>query len=309
MTLGRLAGYASIAVGALAATNRGLRRTGRLEQPLPGEQWHHRWRGMEIAHTIAGDPEDQTLVLVHGTSAVASSGEWRELFDSLAEDYHVVAPDLPGYGCSDRPPIRYSPELYVDFLEEFLEPYDDPAVLASSLSGAFAVAAAENADASRLLLVCPSPRGGPQPPKPWLRELIRSPVVGEALFNLIVSKPAIRYFNADHGYYDPDNLTEEWLSYEWQTGHAPNARFAPASFLSGCLNLDTDLGSRLAELDVPTTIFWGREAEVSPLSQGREIADAADARLIVFDDAKLLPHAEYPAQFLEAVETAMDAEV
>ncbi|MDR5671929.1 alpha/beta hydrolase [Halalkaliarchaeum sp. AArc-GB] len=306
MNLRRLASYGALAAGTLAAMNRGLRRTEPLDQPLPGEQRSYRWRGMEIAHTLAGDPADPTLVLIHGTSAVATSGEWREVFDRLAEEYHVVAPDLPGYGCSDRPAIDYSPELYVDFIHEFLEPYDEPAVLASSLSGAYAVAAAEDADVSRLLLVCPSTTGGPEPPKAWLRTLIRTPVVGEALFNLSVSRPAIQYFNADHGYYDPANLTDEWVEYEWQTGHRPNARFAPGAFLSGYLNIDVDLGAALSELDVSATVIWGREAEVSPLSRGREIAEAADARLVVFDDAKLLPHVEYPDQFVDEITKSMD---
>ncbi|AUX07988.1 alpha/beta hydrolase fold protein [Halalkaliarchaeum desulfuricum] len=308
MNFRRIASYATLAAGALAATNRGLRRTEPLDPPLPGEQRSYRWRGMEIAHTLAGDPGDPTLVLLHGTSAVASSGEWREVFGRLAEEYHVVAPDLPGFGCSDRPRIDYTPELYVDFIREFLEPYDEPAVLASSLTGAYAVAAAEDVDVSRLFLVCPSATGGPEPPKAWLRELLWTPVIGEALFNLSVSEPAIRYFNADHGYYDPAKLTDEWVEYEWQTGHRPNARFAPAAFLSGYLNVDIDLGAALAELDVPATVIWGREAEVSPLSRGREIAETADARLVVFDDAKLLPHVEYPDQFVDEIRTSMESE-
>ncbi|MEF8779613.1 MAG: alpha/beta hydrolase [Haloferacaceae archaeon] len=305
MKLRRLAGYAALGAGGLLAATRGLRETEPLEPPLAGEQHSARWRGMEIAYTEAGDPDDPDLVFVHGTSAVASSGEWREVFDRLAAEYHVVAPDLPGFGRSDRPPIRYSPELYEDFLREFLADYEEPAVLASSLSGAYAVDAAADAAVSRLLLVCPSVRGGPEPPRTWVRELLRAPVVGEALFDLIVSRPAIRYFNADHGYYDESNLTADWIDYEWRTGHRPNARFAPASFLAGFLNVDFDLGSRLAELDVPTTLFWGREAEVSPLSRGREIAETADARLVVFDDARLLPHVEYPGQFVEEIQTSM----
>lgn len=305
MNLRRLASYATLGVGSLVAANRGLRRSDPLEPPLSGEQLTLRWRGIDVAYTVAGDPEDPTLVLVHGTSAVATSGEWREVFDLLAEEYYVVAPDLPGYGRSDRPPIRYSPELYVDFLREFLAPYDDPAVLASSLSSAYVVSAAEDVDVSRLLLVCPSTTGGPRPPKPWLRELLCTPLIGEALFNVIVSKPAIRYFNADHGYYDPNKLDDEWVDYEWETGHRPNARFAPASFLSGLLNVDVDLGTALAELDVPATVLWGRDAEVSPLSRGRALAEVADARLVVFDEAKLLPHVEYPDQFVAEIETAI----
>jgi pimeloyl-ACP methyl ester carboxylesterase len=40
---------------------------------------------------------------------------------------------------------------------------------------------------------------------------------------------------------------------------------------------------------------------VTPLSDGRELAATADARLVVFDDTKLLPHVEFPARFVDVV--------
>jgi pimeloyl-ACP methyl ester carboxylesterase len=52
---------------------------------------------------------------------------------------------------------------------------------------------------------------------------------------------------------------------------------------------------------------WGREADVSPLAEGRELADAADARLVVFDRARLLPHVEHPDRFVETVRESLAA--
>jgi len=306
----RYAGYGLLAAGAAVAASRGLRaRAGKLEPPLSGTHDTYRWRGMDIHYTEAGDPDDETLVCVHGINAAGSSGEFREVVADLAEDYHVVAPDLPGFGCSDRPPLRYSAALYEDFLADFLAEYDQPAVVASSLSASYAVAALDrgDTDASRLALVCPTATGGPEPPKAWLRELLRAPVVGEALFTLLGSEPSIRYFNADHGYWDPTKAGDEWQDYEWRTTHQEGARFAPASFISGSLNSDVALGPALAALDVPTTILWGREADLPPLAEGRELAETADTRLVVFDDAMLLPHVEFPEQFVDAVRADGDA--
>lgn len=301
MNLTKAVGAAVFGAGAVVAVNSGLRHDEALEAPLDGRSRTFRWRGMDIHYAEAGDPEDDDLVLLHGINAAGSSGEWRELFSGLAEEYHVVAPDLPGFGLSDRPTLRYSAALYEDFVTDFLREFDEPAVVASSLSSAYAVAAATEVAVSRFLFVCPTTVAGPDPPKQWLRELLRAPVLGESVFNLLTSRPAIRYFNADHGYYDTSHVSDEWLDYEWQTTHAENARFAPASFVSGYLNSDVDLGADLASLDVPTTLVWGREAETTPLSTGRDLADEADCRLVVFDRARLLPHVEYPAPFLELV--------
>lgn len=46
---------------------------------------------------------------------------------------------------------------------------------------------------------------------------------------------------------------------------------------------------------------------MSPLSDGRDLADASGARLVVFDRAKLLPHVEHPERFVETVEESLVA--
>ncbi|MFC4358566.1 alpha/beta fold hydrolase [Halobium salinum] len=295
-------GAAGVAgVGLAVALDRALEaRAGELEPRLSGDQHVYRWRGIDVAYSEAGDPDDPTLVLLHGINAAGTNGEFRSVFDALAEEYHVVAPDLPGFGRSDRPPLRYSAALYEDFVADFVSQYDRPAVLASSLTSAYVAASAPDLDLAALVCVCPTAAGGPEP-KLWLRELLRSPILGELAFDAITSKPSIRYFNADHGYYDPEKATGDWTDYEWRTAHQPGARYAPASFVSGYLNSAVDLGDALAELDCPVTFLWGREADITPLSDGRDLADRADARLVVFDDAKLLPHVEFPEQFADTV--------
>ena len=289
------------AVGTVAATRALRRRAGHLEAPLAGRQQTYRWRGMEVAYAEAGDDDDETLVFLHGMNAAGTAGEWREVFTDLAADHHVVAPDFPGFGRSDRPPLRYSAALYEDFVRDFVGEFGDPQVVASSVTSAYVAAVADDLDLSALTLVCPTATGGPSPPKWWLRELLRSPVVGDAIFGLLNSRAGIRYFNADHGYWDPDKAGEEWPDYEWRTTHQPNAKFAPASFVAGYLNSDVDLAGALAGLDVPVRMIWGREADLPPLSEGRDLAERAGAELIVFDDAMLLPHVEFGPQFADVV--------
>ncbi|MUV89642.1 alpha/beta fold hydrolase [Halapricum sp. CBA1109] len=291
------------AVGLTALSNRVLAsKADDLDPALPvGDQETYRWRGFDIGYTEAGDPDDPDLVAFHGVNAAASSHEFRPIVGHLAEDYHVLVPDLPGFGHSDRPPLLYSASLYETFVADFLaDTSEDATVVASGLTGSYAAGAAREADVDSLVLACPTDHSmGDR--SVLRRSLLRSPLVGEALFNIVVSKRSMRYFHADHGYYDMDNLTEETLDYEWQSGHQPGARFAPASFVSGFLDPEEDLADVLASLAVETTLVWGRDASVTPLSFGRELADAGNARLIVFDEAKLLPYVEHPEQFVAVV--------
>jgi pimeloyl-ACP methyl ester carboxylesterase len=301
-----IAGGLLAGLGGAALANTALRqRAPPLSPALDGEQRTIEWNGIDVQYTEAGDPADPDLVLLPGINAAGSNGEFRKVFEDLAADRHVVSPDLPGFGASERPPLRYSASLYTEFIADFLARFSEPSVVASSLTGAYLLDAADGLDLSAVVLICPTERGGPDR-NLALRELLRSPVIGEALFNLLTSKPSIRYFNADHGYYDTERVSEEWIDYEWQTAHQPNARYAPASFISGFLNADVDLDAELAAVDAPVTLLWGREADITPLSRGRDLAAAAECRLVVVDDAKLLPHVEFPEQVLDVVTEAIE---
>ncbi len=300
MKLRNAAAAAVGAVGATAAANRALASRAEPFEPfLDGDRGTYRWRGFDIGYAERGDPEDQDLLLLHGISAAASSHQFWRVHDELSEAYHVIAPDLPGFGHSDRPPLLYSGSLYTTFVEDAVaDLVDDPVVVASSLTGAYAAEAIDD-EASRLVLVSPTddtPGRGR-----WLRALLRSPVLGEGLFNLLVSEPAIRRFSADHGYADPANHTNAVLEYEWLTAHQDGARFAPAGFLSGDLDPETPLAESLADVAAPVVLVWGRDGRATPLSEGRHLAREAGAGLVVFDDAKLLPHVEHPEAFVEVL--------
>jgi pimeloyl-ACP methyl ester carboxylesterase len=289
-------------VGATVLANRQLRSSADEFEPfLDGEQGTYRWRGFDVSYTELGDPEDPDVLLLHGINAAASSHEFHRIAGPLSEDHHVIAPDLPGFGHSDRPPLLYSASLYETFVADAIADLtDEPLVVASSLTGAYTAMAAGEVAVDRLVLVCPSDSTGEER-RTWLRGLLRSPVLGEAAFNLMASKGGIRYFNADHGYYDPDAMTPAVVEYEYQTAHQPGARFAPASFAAGFLDPEADIEDALAALDTPVTLVWGRNSDLSPLAEGRAIAEVGDTELVVFDRAKLLPHVEHPEEFLEVV--------
>ena len=63
--------------------------------------------GLNIAYREAGNPQNPKLVLLHGFPA--SSHQYRNLIPALADSFHVVAPDYPGFGNSDIPdPAKFA---------------------------------------------------------------------------------------------------------------------------------------------------------------------------------------------------------
>jgi pimeloyl-ACP methyl ester carboxylesterase len=57
--------------------------------------------GVKIFYREAGDASLPTIVLLHGYPT--SSHMYRDLIPLLAKDFHVIAPDYPGFGYSDSP--------------------------------------------------------------------------------------------------------------------------------------------------------------------------------------------------------------
>ena len=57
--------------------------------------------GLKIFYREAGQPDRPTLLLLHGFPA--SSFMFRDLLTQLSDDFHLIAPDYPGFGYSDAP--------------------------------------------------------------------------------------------------------------------------------------------------------------------------------------------------------------
>ena len=78
--------------------------------------------GLEIFYREAGDQSSPKLVLLHGFPA--SSHQYRNLIPALAERFHVIAPDYPGFGNSDMPDpatFAYTFDRTSEIIESFLE--------------------------------------------------------------------------------------------------------------------------------------------------------------------------------------------
>jgi pimeloyl-ACP methyl ester carboxylesterase len=76
--------------------------------------------GLSIFYRAAGDPNAPTLLLLHGFPT--SSHMYRDLIPLLADRYHLVAPDLPGFGFSDAPDrarFAYTFEHLTDVIDRF----------------------------------------------------------------------------------------------------------------------------------------------------------------------------------------------
>lgn len=60
------------------------------------------------------------LLLVHGINAGSSNFEWRNNYLELSKYFTVYAPDLPGFGKSEKQPIQYTAPIYTYDIHQFI---------------------------------------------------------------------------------------------------------------------------------------------------------------------------------------------
>jgi pimeloyl-ACP methyl ester carboxylesterase len=78
--------------------------------------------GLNLFYREAGPSGAPTLVLLHGYPS--SSHMFRNLVPALADRFHILAPDYPGFGCSDAPAadkFKYTFDHLADIIDHFLE--------------------------------------------------------------------------------------------------------------------------------------------------------------------------------------------
>lgn len=75
--------------------------------------------GVEVFYREAGDPGAQTLLLLHGFPT--SSTQYQPLIDHLADRFHLVAPDYPGFGYTEPLEGATTFERLADVLEAFVD--------------------------------------------------------------------------------------------------------------------------------------------------------------------------------------------
>jgi pimeloyl-ACP methyl ester carboxylesterase len=225
-------------------------------------------QGPHIAYYSDVGAGGRPLLLIHSINAAPSAIEMKPLFDHYRGKRPVYAPDLPGFGASERGNQNYIPSLYAECLCDFISAVTDDSVdvIALSLSCEFvARAAIQEPDKFRsLTLVSPTGLGKRQPPaEPTCRRVQRVlsyPLLGSSLFRLLTSKPSIRFFlNQSFVERAPDELVD----YAYQTSHQPEARYAPFAFLSGRLFSQNATSTLYAAVAQPVLVIYDQDVHVS----------------------------------------------
>ena len=244
------------------------------------------------------------VILIH--DYLSSHVAWADLLPKLAARFRVIAPDLPGFGESEKPP----PSRYAYGYDTFAESVVD--VIASlganrvslcgqGLGGAVALTVAANHPhlVDRLILVNPAV----YPSRPdALSRTLALPLVGPIVFKQLYGRAMFRRHFRERSYGSNFDVPTARVDYLFDLFSGPAAR--EAAYATMLATLDTrPLVAKVPRVTVPTLVAWGREDRISPVEHGRRLArELQHARFEVFECGHSPPE-ECPDAFVEAVLT------
>lgn len=267
--------------------------------------------GLKIHYRDDGNPDGETLLLVHGFASSVHS--WEPLVAELEDEYRLISVDLPSHGLSRLPKAveETGMAVFQDALVKVTEQLelDQFTLIGSSMGGDLAWRyALERPDTLEGLVLIGA--------SGWAYS--DAELSNQSLLYRAVSHPFAHRFLKDidsslliqwglrSSFSNPELATPDMVERYVALSRAPGHRAGILATLAD--RPEPADPAALARLRVPTLVLQGDADERVPLRMGQLFADTIpDARLIVYTEAGHLLHEEQPGAVAEHISSFLDA--
>ena len=216
--------------------------------------------GIETSYLEAGSGE--TVLMLHGSGpGVSAQANWQRNIPTLAQRFHVLAPDIVGFGTTERPEdIVYSLRTWTDHIWAFMDArgIEKARVIGNSLGGRIALQmATDQPDRITKMVLMGTPGAGMTP--------------SEGLAALRAYEPshdAMRDLLRNYFAVDPAMITDDLVAIRYEASIADGAYEAYRAMFFDPRHAGTELGiteSQVRAIATPTLLIHGREDRVVPL--------------------------------------------
>jgi pimeloyl-ACP methyl ester carboxylesterase len=216
--------------------------------------------GITTAYLEAGS--GPPVLMMHGSGpGVSGTANWQYNIPVLAEKFHVLAPDIVGFGATERPAdIVYSLRAWTDHVWAFLDALgiEKTAIVGNSLGGRIALQMATD-----------------RPERISRMVLMGSPGVGmslteglQALRAYEPSHDAMRALLRNYFAVDPTLITDELVEIRYEASVADGAYEAYRAMFFDPRHKGSELGiteDEVRAITTPTLLVHGREDKVVPV--------------------------------------------
>lgn len=248
------------------------------------------------------------VVLLHDLGPTGSSYALRGLFDALRVDRPVIAPDLPGYGFSERPIGGWARDEYVHFVEELVADVSrrygaTVDIVAAGAAGEIAASAVVRSSRHVRSLTLISPTGFGAAPRlvsrlRRLRRVAGRPLVGPVVCRACSSRAALRLSLSRRS---RGALDEGLVRYARAAALQPRSRAAILAAVSGSLSTPDVVSSVYDAVRVPMCFVHGSDAALSRSDVDRLVTEHDNFRRSEIRGSRGMPHVERPYETAEAL--------
>ncbi len=266
---------------------------------------------LNIRYAELGDPAKPTVLLLHGVPENLQG--WYAVAPLLAEKYHVLAVDWPGFGGSDplASPEDYTSRRFADFIVDFMDSLHisqaslvatDIALLPSLLVGL-----EHPSRVSKLAVMDGIPFPRPQYSSWELKSFAKKgSILGKALVRWFPRVTAqISYLKGFYrGHSIPAEVRQEFLA----DGLSKSNQEAFLSYFQNFRTGQEYFEPRARELQTPVLVVWGKYDRFISHKLGREIAEKLpNAKLEIIDKSGHYVHMDKPEELVHVVTEFLDA--
>lgn len=240
------------------------------------------------------------VLLIHGLGGSAES--WIHNIDVLAKHFHVFAPDLVGFGKSDKPKIKYDMKTFTNFINRFMNSVGikKANIIGSSMGGQIAAEFTISYPTKVEKLVLVGPAGIPPKEFKGTVELKRYVKVLDAN-NMAEVRKALTPIDASRS-----SITKEYVTSVYEYVMMPETRHAFLSSLQESAKAPR-LAERLKSIKAKTFVIWGKDDNLIPVKYCEPfITKMDDCRLLIIEKCGHRPHAEKPNIFNAAVRNFLE---
>jgi pimeloyl-ACP methyl ester carboxylesterase len=247
--------------------------------------------GARIRFVEAG--RGTALVLIH--DALGDHHTFERALDRLSASFHVVVPDLPGFGASEKPdPVRYA-YGYDAFAEAIFDLVAALGLGRVHLCGhgmgggvALTLAAKHPSLVHRLVLSSPLVFPIDDRREHTLDRLARIPLLGGFVWRQVVGTSLFRSYIEGAMYAGAARPRPERALALYENFNAPAARQAAHATIAA--KADTRaLVARLPRVSADTLVLWGRDDRLAPIEHGRRLARELRGRFEVLECGRSAP--------------------
>lgn len=269
----------------------------------PEYSWFARVNGVRIHYQEAGDESAPPILLIHGF--ISSNLIWSHVLLPLAQaGFRAIAPDLPGYGYSDKPAAaRYTIDEQARAVIGLMDCLEIPkaVIVGASYGGAIAATIALDYPERVEKLILVGAVSNDDAKKKFLLRVSALPLIGDLATPLFLGSRWIVRKRMEDMYRRMGQPVNERMvasrHHLLETANVHRAMIRTARQWNA-----NRIQREAALIRQPALLVWGDQDDHIPIENAERLRDTMpDARLFIFRDCGHLPPVEQPENFVKLV--------